>query len=327
MRLLVTGATGFLGQALTRRLLADGHSVRAACRRRPDPVTGFEIAPDPGIDWQPVGEIGPDTPWQPALAGVEAVVHLAARVHVLRRENADALALYRRVNTDSTLALARAAVAAGVRRFVFVSSIKAIAGDRSPVRLTETTPPAPDSPYGVSKLEAEQGLARLGAETGLEPVVLRPPLVFGPGVKGNFRRLLRLCDSALPLPLGGLDNRRSLLALDNLVDALALCLTHPDAAGRTFHIADQPSLSTTELVRRLRHHLQRRPGLVRLPAPLLAGATRLVPGARRAWDRLAGSLELDAGLIRTSLGWTPPVGLDEALAATVAWYRAQTAAT
>lgn len=316
--ILVTGATGFVGTALLARLHRDGHVLRAACRT---PRPAARAAVPPGVSWHAVGAIGPDTPWQDALTGVEAVIHLAARVHVMAREDADAVALYRTVNTEGTLALARAAAAAGVRRLVFVSSIKAVGGDTADRPLSEAVAPAPDSPYGVSKWEAEQGLRQIGATTGLETVILRPPLVFGPGVKGNFRRLLGLCRTGLPLPLGGLDNRRSLIARANLVDALALSATHPDAAGQTFHVADEPALSTADLIRRIRSHMGRPACLPTLPAGLLSLAAASV-GGRAAWTRLAGSLELDSRHIRDRLGWTPPVGLDTALAETVRAYTA-----
>lgn len=235
---------------------------------------------------------------------------------MMRDLTADPLALYRATNTDATLNLARQAAHAGVRRFVFISTIKVNGeGRNEPYR--EADEAAPEDAYAISKWEAEQGLWRIARETGLEVVVLRPPLVYGPGVKANFRALLRLVARGWPLPLGAIDNRRSLLYLGNFVDAIARCLEHPDAAGQTFLIDDGAALSTPELVRSIAAAMHRPARLLAVPPGLLSFGGALL-GRRAAVARLTGSLWLDAALIRTRLGWCPPYTLAQGLAATCA---------
>lgn len=312
MRILVTGATGFVGAPLCRLLGARGHEVAAAVRR-----TG-----EAGVA---VGDIGPDTDWAPALHGVETVIHLANRAHVMNDAEADPLAVFRRVNRDGTLRLAAQAVACGVRRLVFVSSIKVNGEATLPGRpFTAADTPAPADPYGVYKLEAERGLAELSARTGLEVTVVRPPLVYGPGGKGNLATLLRVLTLRLPLPLplGAVDNRRSLLGLSNLLDLLALCATSPAAAGRTFLARDGLDLSTPDLLRRLGRALGRPVWLLPVPPPLLRAAGALT-GKGAAVARLLGSLQVDDTETRTVLDWVPPVGVDAELAAMAATFSAE----
>lgn len=312
MRILVTGASGFIGRALCSELVGRGHEVIAAVRRAGQ-------APE-GCAERTVPDIGPETGWSGLLGGVEAVVHLAARVHVMRDDAADPLDAFRRLNTLGSLRLGRAAAGAGVTRFVFLSSVKVngdVTGDRP---FTETDPPGPGDPYALSKLEAEQGLAEIAGEGRMEVVVLRPPLVYGPGVKGNFLSLLRLCDRRLPLPLGGIANRRSLLFLDNLVDAIGLCLTQSAAAGGTYLLRDGEDLSTPELIQRLSAALDRPPRLFAVPTAVLGALGRCL-GRRAEMERLLGALAVDDGKIRRELGWSPPCSLDQGFAATAAWFR------
>jgi nucleoside-diphosphate-sugar epimerase len=308
--ILATGATGFVGRALIARLLADGESVRAAVRGHPD------SAPLP-VAQVVVGDLGAETDWRPALRGIETVVHCAARVHVMRETASDPLADFRRVNVAGTLALARQAAAAGVRRFVFLSSIK-VNGEATPPGqpFTALDAPAPVDPYGISKREAEDGLMALSRETGLEIAIIRPVLVYGPGVKGNFRSLIRWLDRGVPLPLGGIHNKRSLVALDNLVDLIATCVRHPAAAGGTFLVSDDEDMSTSELLRRTAAALGRRPRMVAVPAGLLRVAATTV-GRGEMVQRLVGSLQVDITATRRTLGWAPVVSVDEALRRTV----------
>lgn len=316
MRVLVTGATGFVGAHLVPLLLERRHAVRAAVRRADAAV--------PGADTVAVGDIGPDTAWDAALEGVEAVVHLAARVHVMRERSTDPLAAFRRVNTEGTGRLAAAAAAAGVRRFLFVSSVKAVADESRSEPIRADTPPDPHSPYGWSKLEGERALAEAAAGSGMETTVLRPPLVYGPGVGGNFRTLMRLVRRGVPLPLGRVENRRSLLFVGNLADCVEACLVHPDAGGRTFLLHDGLPLSTAELVRRLAFAFNRPARLAKVPPPLLAAAARLA-GRRAAYDRVAGSLVVDDRAIHRAIGWSPPRNTAYGLRVTADWFKAETA--
>ncbi len=313
MRVLVTGASGFVGRALCPALARRGWQVRAALRSQARLPEGCE----PCI----LGDIGPGTDWTEALEGVDAVAHLAARVHVMRDRAEDPLAAFRRTNVEGTLRLARAAARAGVGRFMFLSSVKALGGANPNGPLTDASPPHPEDPYGISKCEAEAGLRQIASQLQLEVVILRPPMVYGPGVKGNFRALLKLVDRRVPLPLKAVANRRSLLGLGNLIDAIGLGLSHPAAPGGAFLLCDGEDLSTAELVRRLGTALGRRTALFPVPASLLKLGAGCVGRAAEA-RRLLGSLTVDDRPIRRELGWNPPFTVDEGLAETAAWFRA-----
>jgi nucleoside-diphosphate-sugar epimerase len=306
---LVTGADGFIGRALCEALAASGRKLRQAVRApRAD-----------AADAVAVGDIGPDTDWRPALAGVGCVVHLAARTHVLSETAADPLAEYRRINVAATERLARLAADLGVWRLVFLSSAK-IHGDSSGSRpFTEDDAPRPEDGYGISKWEAEQALARVAAETGLQVVVLRPPLVYGPGVKGNFLRLLRLVSRSLPLPLGAIDNRRSLVYVGNLVDAIVKAAEAPRPSRWTYLVADGEDVSTSDLARRLATALGVKSRLVSVPAALLNVAAALA-GRRAEFARLTGSLQVDSSRLRRELDWRPRYSLAQGLAETARWF-------
>lgn len=300
--LLVTGATGFVGQALLPKLVAGEYAVRAVSRRQMP--TGVRA----GIDW-----VVADLPSAASLDGCDAVVHLAARVHVMRERAADPLAEFRRVNVDATERLARRAAAAGVRRFVFLSSVKVNGEETAPGQpFRADDAPTPEDAYGVSKYEAEEALHRVAAETGLEVVIIRPPLVYGPGVKGNFRTMLDWLRRGLPLPLASLGNRRSLVGVDNLCDLILTCLSHPRAANETFLVSDGRDLSTAELLR-LAGEAMGRPALLwPCPPSLLKGAAAMVgkPGIAR---RLCGNLQVGIGKTQDVLGWHPPFSVEEGL--------------
>lgn len=307
LKILVTGADGFVGRGVCDLLAQRGYTLVRAVR---GPAAPGELA---------IGEVNGETAWNVALQKApQAVVHLAARAHVMRAANDDAGAC-RRTNVEGAVRLAEQCAAAGVRRFVFMSSVKVMGeGCERPYR--EDDAPAPVGTYAAAKWEAEQRLREIAERSGMELVVLRPPLVYGRGVKANFLSLLRAVDRRIPLPLGAVDNRRSLLYLGNLADAAALCLTHPAAAGKTYLLSDDEDVSSAELVRRLAEALGRSPRLVAAPPYWLHWAARLA-GRGGAADRLLGSLTVDGRAIRTDLGWSPPYTMRQGLAATAAWYR------
>ena len=315
MRVLFTGAAGFIGSALGNRLSREPHLLlRAAVRTARGPSSQ-------SVDTVAVGNIHGATDWREALKGVDVVVHLAARVHVMNETAKDALAAFRATNRDGTLRLAEAMVREGCRRLVFVSTAK-VMGEATVlgVPFTSDSRAAPADAYACSKWEAEQGLQTLQQSGALECVVIRPPLVYGPGVGANFLAMMRWLDRRWPLPLGSVRNRRTLVAAANLTDLIAVCLDHPAAPGRVFLAGDAESLSTPDLLRRLGGALERPPRLFPVPD----GALRLAAAAigRRQWyQRLCGSLELDIGATCSTLGWSPPVSVDEALQATATHYR------
>ncbi|MEO9522550.1 UDP-glucose 4-epimerase family protein [Marinobacter alexandrii] len=303
--MLVTGATGFIGGQLIRRL-ADQPSivVRGAVRATPAGDHSGLIA---------VGEINGDTDWSEALKGQHAIVHTAARAHIMDDEAADPLTEFRSVNVAGTLNLARQAAAAGVERFVFISSIK-VNGEQTTSGhcFTADDVPAPEDPYGISKREAEEGLQQIAEETGLEVVIIRPPLVYGQGVKGNFANMTKLIAKGFPLPLGAIHNKRSLVALDNLLDLIINCIANPAAANQVFLVSDGEDLSTSELLRCVGKAMGQPARLLPVPAKLLQiGATVL--GKKAMAQRLLGSLQVDTSKTREMLGWEPPVSVDEGL--------------
>ena len=264
--------------------------------------------------------LDPDTDWTRILDGQEAVIHLAARVHVMQETDPDPDVAYYRVNVSGTLRLAEAAAAAGVKRFVFLSTVK-VNGEATGERpFTENDAPAPQDSYGHSKWEAEQGLRQLSDRTGLEVVILRPPLVYGPEVKGNFFSLLRLCASGVPLPFGLVRNFRSLIYVENFVDAICQVLERPEAVGRTFMVRDGQDLSTPELCLQLCTGLERSCRLLPVPVSLLRGLVAMT-GRGAMVDRLVGDLKVDDSCIRRELGWIPPVDASTGLRNTGSWYR------
>jgi nucleoside-diphosphate-sugar epimerase len=307
-KILVTGATGFIGRALLEHMRGEAYDVLGAVRAEASAARGFVRAPD----------LSAKSDWREVLTGRNVVVHTAARAHVLKETEPNPLAVFRMVNTVGTLNLARQAAAVGVRRFVFISSIGVNgAFTRAGECFTEQSPPAPHNPYAISKWEAEQGLLEISRETGIEVVILRPPLIYGPGVKANFLQLLKWVESGRPLPLGGIQNRRSFLFLGNFVDAIRLCIEHPAAAGQTYLVDDDEPVSTPELIRAVARALGRPPHLLSVPAGMLALAGALL-GKRAAVAQLTGSLLIDSSAIRSHLGWTPPHSMAEGMAATVA---------
>ncbi|QJD31137.1 UDP-glucose 4-epimerase family protein [Methylococcus geothermalis] len=311
MRILVTGANGFVGRQLTALLVEQGHRVTAAVRRE-----GAALPAGIG-EIRAIGDIGPDTDWNRVLDGIDAVIHLAARVHVMRETAPDSLARFRRVNVLGTQHLARAAAQAGAGHFVYLSSVK-VHGETSPegAPFTEAMAPAPEDAYGISKWEAEQALAKIAAETGLGVTVFRPPLVYGPGVRANFERLVEAVRRGIPLPFGAVQNRRSLVYVGNLADAVATSLSRAEAIGQTFLVSDGPAVSTAELIRSIAEALQCKPRLASIP-PALLKLTGALTGKEAEIGRLLGDLAVNDALLRNRLGWRPPYSLREGLAATV----------
>lgn len=312
-KLLVTGASGFVGRAVCVAAASRGLQVAGAVRRR-----GHGVADIATIT---VGEINGETDWSAALRGVDVVIHLAARAHVMHESDADPLTVYRRINLHGTANLAEQAARAGVKRLVYVSSIK-VNGEAtdSEERFTEQDAPAPQDAYGISKWEAEQALHRIAGETGLEVVIVRPPLVYGAGVKGNFAQMIKVLAKGIPLPLASVNNLRSLVYVQNLADALLLCATHPLAAGQTYLVSDGEDISSPGLLRSLGAASGWQVRLYPFPLALLHLAARLVGKAGQV-ERLTGSLRVDSGKIRRELNWTPPYTLQHGLQATAEWYR------
>lgn len=309
--IMVTGATGFVGKALINRLVNErsGREIIAAVRR---PIAGQEM--HSSVKYEVVGSLDGDNDWSNALLGVATVVHCAARVHIMNDTASDRLAEYRRVNVQGTLNLAEHAAKSGVKRFVFLSSIKVNGESTVPGRPFQAdTPPQPSDPYGIAKLEAEIGLFRLAKQTGMEIVVIRPPLVYGPGVKANFAAMMRAVAKGLPLPFGAAtQNRRSFVALDNLVDLIITCVDHPAAANQTFLVSDDEDLSTAELLRRQAKAFDRAPILIPVPTQLIQLAAKLI-GKGDVAQRLLGSLQVDIFKTKQLLNWTPPITVDEGL--------------
>ncbi len=310
MKILVTGANGFIGSAFCREVLARGIAVCGATRKPCDlPI---------GVRGFVVGNIDSSTDWREPLSGCDVLTHLAARVHVMADTAIDPLIEFRRVNVQGTLNLARQAAAAGVRRFVFVSSIK-VNGEATQYGQLFTPGDEPSllDDYGMSKLEAEQGLREVALQTGMEVVIIRPPLVYGPGVKGNFATMMRWLQRGVPLPLGVIHNKRSLVALDNLVDLIFTCLTHPAAANQTFLVSDGEDVSTTELLRRMGQAMGHPVRLIPIPVGWLKLVATLV-GKRELAMRLCGSLQVDISQTHKLLNWSPSVSLEEGLRRTAA---------
>lgn len=305
-KVLVTGGTGFIGQALVQRLVMRPDLELSAWVRRPGclapRVRALPLAGEPG------GRL--------VEPGTDVILHCAGRAHVMAEQASDPLAEFRRTNLQLTLELAHQAVQAKVRRFIFLSSVKVNGEITAPgAPFCETDVPRPADPYAVSKWEAEQALQDLAASTGLELVIVRTPLVYGPGVKANFRSLMRWLKAGVPLPFGAVKNRRSLVALENLVDLLVLCMDHPAAANELFLVADGDDLSTAELMRRLCRALQVSPRLLPVPSTMLAALAHMCQ-RDALYERLCGSLQVDAGKVRRVLGWSPPVTMELALSRT-----------
>lgn len=310
-QVLVTGATGFVGRVVCQHLADAGIEVRKTLRSSQDNQLNSCV----------VGEIDDKTDWTQALAEIDSIVHLAARVHVMKDNSADPLSEFRKVNLDGTVNLARQAAQAGVRRLIFISSIKVNGEKTEGQDFTENDDPAPQDPYGISKFEAEQELRQIAGRTGLEVVILRPPLMYGPLVKANFYQLMNAIYRGWPLPLGSIHNQRSLLYVNTFADAIRVCLTHPNASGKTFLVSDDTSISTADLVTKLGYFLQRTPRLLNVPVAWVKLGGKCL-GKSAVIERLTSSLVVNSSKIRQELDWTSPDSFEAGMQKTVEWFLA-----
>ena len=306
-KILITGASGFIGRRLTERLFKEGtFSIRACCRKK---YLGWSGVVETTI----IPAINADTEWETSLEGCEAVIHLAAKTHEMRNQDEDTLLEFRRINVEGTLNLARQAADYGVGRFVFLSSVKVHGESTMPDQaFTMSGPPNPEDAYSLSKWEAEQGLRDLEKESGMEVTILRPSLVYGPEVSGNFGSLLRWLKFGIPLPFGSINNRRSFVALDNLVDLIITCIDHPKGANRTFLVSDGEDLSTTQLLRRTASAMGITERLLPIPPTLLDFTFKML-GKPELSLRLLESLQVDLAFTKETLSWTPPLSVEEGL--------------
>lgn len=303
MKVLLTGSSGFIGSRLLESLTGMRDYELSCMARMPVKYNeGVKVF---------ISDLASVTDWSEVLAGQQVIIHAAARAHVLKDTAADPLTEFRKVNTASTLNLARQAAEAGVRRFVFISSI-GVNGNQTLAPFTEMVTPKPQEPYALSKFEAEQGLKEIADQSEMEVTIIRPPLVYGPNAPGNFGSLMRWTKKGIPLPLGAIHNKRSLIGIDNLVDFIITCIDHPAAANQTFLVADGEDLSTTDLLRRVGQAMGKPARLIPVPMSVLKFGARLL-GKQAMAQRLCGNLQVDISKARKLLGWEPLVSVDEGL--------------
>ena len=315
--ILVTGATGFIGKAVCKKLREDS-------KNQAHMLTGTTRSPQRGagpehIPLYHVPEIGPKTDWSQAISGANIVIHLAARVHVMSDRTTDPLNEFRKVNTEGAVNLAKQAAAAGVKRFIFISTVKVMGEISAENGLVETDPAQPKDPYSISKWEAEQGLTKIAKASGMELVILRPPLVYGPGVKGNFATLFHAIVKNKLLPLGAIQNHRSLIYVGNLASAIALVANHPNIKIQTFFVSDEETLSTPILIKKIASTLGKKPLLIKLPISLLK-LIGIVTGKSSTIKRLTSSLTVNTQKISVQLKWRPPFSTEEGLSKTTEWF-------
>jgi nucleoside-diphosphate-sugar epimerase len=314
IKILVTGSSGFVGTHLVEKLTScSGYEVGALVRTHPE-------LPSQSVVYHQLSDFSQVDGKHPALQNVDVVVHLASRVHVMNETEVEPLAAFRSVNVGHTLKLARSAAIAGAKRFIFVSSVKVNGEGTEPGRpYRETDLPSPKDPYGVSKMEAEEGLRALALETGLEMVIIRPVLVYGPGVKANFESMMKWLHKGIPLPFGAIHNQRSLVALDNLADLILTCISHPAAADQTFMVSDGEDLSTTQLLQKLAESLGSPTRLIPVPEQVLITGAKLM-GKTALSQRICGSLQVDINKARSLLGWRPVISVDQGLRETAEFF-------
>ncbi len=312
MKILITGYTGFIGKAVTIHLGLKGHQLIGWSRQQHAKFNYLQKSF--------TGDIGPQTDFKSALSGLDAVIHLAARVHVMNEKARNPLVEFRKVNVHGTINLARQAADYRVKRFIYLSSIK-VNGEQTPLgrAFSENDVPNPLGPYAISKFEAEQELLKIANDSSMEMVIIRPPIVFGPGVKANFRSMMKWLYKGAPLPLGIIKNKRSLVGLGNLVDFIATCLEHPAAANEIFLVSDGEDISTSELLRRTARALGVPVRLLPIP-PMLLKATAKLAGKNDMAQRLLGNLQVDISKAKKVLGWSPSFSIDQELEKTARWF-------
>ncbi len=315
MTILLTGATGFVGAALCESLCQQGYPLTAAVRRT---SSSLPVAAKQSL----IGDLSSDTDWSSALSGINTVIHLAARAHIMRDSATDPLSAFRQTNTVATLHFAQQAADAGVSRFVYISSIKVNGENTGDTPFTPETCFTPSDPYGLSKYEAEQGLMKIAQQTDMEIVIIRPPLIYGAGVKGNFLSLFQWLNSGIPLPLGLIQNQRSLVYIGNLIDLIITCIKHPAAANQVFLVSDSEDISTTELLRCMGSALGKSARLVPVQPKLIELCANLL-GKQDAVQRLLGNLQVDISKTKQLLSWEPKIGMNEGLQKTAEWYLEQ----
>jgi nucleoside-diphosphate-sugar epimerase len=312
-KVLVTGATGFVGSSLIKRLLQDNIDLTAAVLNgKGSGVLPADVA---RVYVQPLSE---SSDYSLALQNMDIVIHLAACVHIMQNTAMNPMQEFRKANLHGTERLARQAAQAGVKRFVFISTVKVL-GEETVTPYREDAPFAPHDPYGTSKAEAETALWRIAKETGLEVVIVRPPLVYGPGVKANFRQLMSVVIRGVPLPFASIHNKRSLIYVGNLADVLACCATHPNADGQTYLVSDVEDVSTPELIQLVAAAVCKSARLFPFPPELMRLVGKIL-GKSAMIERLVGSLQVDSSKIRRELGWKPPITMEQGLAETAAWF-------
>lgn len=305
--ILVTGSSGFVGQQLIKTVLKSGHVVKGVGRN------STQVSSSPNYHHHVIDDFSATLDWQKALQGVNVIIHTIARVHIMDETVINPIDAYRACNVDATLNLAKQAAANGTKRFIFISSIK-VNGESTEqgVPFTENDRFIPSDPYGLSKYEAEQALLELGKQTGMEIVIIRPPLIYGPGVKANFAKMMKWVKKGIPLPFGAVNNLRSLVALDNLIDFVDLCVTHPKAANEIFLISDGEDISTTALLNKVARAYNKKATLLPIPTSLMTFVANLL-GKSAITDRLFGSLQVDNSKARDLLGWVPVISMDDQL--------------
>jgi len=312
-KILITGSTGFVGQKLCKKLISANYSIREAVRSNSEKQLGIKEIFN-------VGEIDKSTNWSASLQDIDCVIHCAARAHVMNENKLDTLATYRKVNVDGTRNLAEQCAKAGVKRLIFLSSIK-VNGEKTKVSFSfrHDDNPKPEDAYGISKWEAELALQKVSKKYGIEIVIIRAPLVYGPNVKGNFLKLINIAARRIPLPISRVNNVRSFVGVENLIDLISCCIKHPAAAGKIFLVSDNKDMSTPELLKKIGKAMGKCQYFIPLPVSILQFLGAII-GKSSEIERLVSNLQVDCNNTFEVLGWRPPVNSDDAITETIKWY-------